>query len=400
MTSFVSQAIAMGLDIRTMIIMTSLLALMLAGLLALASLHADNIRGIRHWALAEFCIGLGLGVSFSFPQVVPGSGWAILTGAVLMVVGLNLQWAGIRVFQGMAPRWRWMAAATVLLVLLDLWFAILHPDVAGRAIANSLLFAVINLACARALLIDVQPPLRTAYRLTGGSFALLALLFLARAVYVYSVPSGGYGLYAQLAINPVTFFIGSIIQLSLVFGFVLMINYKIAGDLQVLAARDGLTGALNRRSLEEEFGHLRALYSRAGGVMSVMIIDVDHFKEINDKHGHLVGDEVLRRLARLIESAIRKQDYFARYGGEEFCILMPATAEPEAAMIAERIRERSAATSMAVEGSDWFSTVSIGVADSAMAGFEFAPLIAAADQSMYAAKQAGRNRVVTYSSMI
>ncbi len=387
----------MGLDIRTMVVMTSLLALMLAGLLALASMHSGNIRGIRHWAMAETCIGLGLGVSFA--QIRPGSGWPILFGAFMMVVGLNLQLAGINAFQGKMPRWRWMVVSIVLLVAVDVWFAIIHPDVVSRAVANSLIFAAISFACAKALLIDAEPPLRTAYRLTGGSFVLLAVLFVARAGFVFSVPAGGYGIYAPLLINPVTFFIGSIIQLTLAFGFVLMMNYKIASDLQTLATRDSLTGTLNRRSLEEEFSRLSALYSRTGGVLSVMMVDVDHFKRVNDRHGHLVGDRVLRQLASMAQGTIRKQDYLARYGGEEFCILMPATSEHDAGLMAERLRQIYAATPMNADDGVIYSTISIGVADSTQAGLEFSKLIVAADKALYKAKQTGRNRVVACSEL-
>ena len=262
-----------------------------------------------------------------------------------------------------------------------------------RAIANSVIFAWINLACARELLLHAQPPLRTAYRLTGGSFALFALFFLVRAVYVGAISADGYGLYAQLSINPLSFFIGSVIQLTLVFGFVLMINYQIAGDLQKLAAHDSLTGALNRRSLEEVFSRLCALYARSGGVLSVMMLDVDYFKRVNDQYGHLLGDEVLRQLAILVRQNIRQQDYFARYGGEEFCILLPGTSAPEAVLLAERLRQACGAAPVRAGTVDVDSTISIGVADSAQAGLDCARLIAAADHALYQAKQAGRNQV-------
>lgn len=388
----------MGLDIRTMMVMTALLSLLLSGLLALASLHAAHLRGIRCWAFSELCIAVGLGMAYS--QISAGNVWVIVMGATLIALAINLQRIGIRRFSSQPHQWRWVWISTLLVMALNIWFVVLAPDVNHRVVANSFMYGVLTLSCARALLHRVDPALRTAYWFTGGAFLLLGLVLLARSGYVLVFPHQHYGLYAHLAINPVTFFTVSMVQLALVFGLVLMMHYRIANDLQTLAARDSLTGALNRRSLEEMFGHLRALYLRSGGVMSVMMIDVDHFKRINDVHGHLVGDEVLRRLSRIIESTIRKQDYFARYGGEEFCILMPSTSESEAAIIATRLRELYAATSMGTDGDDWYSSISIGVADSTTSGFEYEPLMAAADRAMYTAKQTGRDRVVAYSQSV
>ena len=130
-----------------------------------------------------------------------------------------------------------------------------------------------------------------------------------------------------------------------------------------------------------------------------MMIDVDHFKSINDQHGHLVGDEVLCRLVSVITSTLRKQDYLARYGGEEFCILMPATSEIEALVIAERLRTFYAGTNMGDEDAPWYSTISIGVTDSVTSGFEFESLIEGADRALYLAKQTGRNRVISASTL-
>ena len=387
----------MALDVRTMIVMTALLAIMLAGLLALASLHAGTMRGIRHWALAELCVGLGLG--FAFVTTTPGSPWALITGAFLLVVGVNLQLVGIRAFQGRPDSWWWMWCTTLLTLASNVFFTIIYPDVSKRAICNALILAILNAACARAMLVKAPFPLQTAYWLTGGAFALITVVFLMRALVVAVSAHGTYTLYAPLPINPLTFFAGSIIQMTLAFGFVLIINYQIAGDLHRLAARDSLTGVLNRRQLEEDFSHLRALYLRSGGVLSFMMIDVDHFKHVNDKYGHLTGDEVLRRLVAVIEATIRKQDYLARYGGEEFCILLPATTEDEAAVIAERLRHNYAETSMGQEDKPWFSTISIGVTDSLQSGFEFHTMIAAADRALYFAKESGRNKVVISSTL-
>ncbi|HEY8035501.1 MAG TPA: GGDEF domain-containing protein [Methylobacter sp.] len=387
----------MNLDIRTMMVMISALCLMFSGLLTLAGLHAGKIRGMQHWAMGSLCIGLGLGFSYYIQQKSSDSTWVLVFGATLVAAGVGLQFNGIQAFKkdrcnGYIP---WLLAGLVFIQ--SIWFVILHPDIHARVIANSLVFALSNAACAYALFIRIEQPLRTAYWFTGASFAVVTVTFLARAIVVFLAPADTYGLYSQVTINPASFFIGSMAQMSLAFGFVLMLNYRLAADLQKLAASDALTGALNRRSLEQEAARLSARCTRTGDTLALMMIDVDHFKSINDRYGHPVGDEVLKHLTAVAQKTIRGDDYFARYGGEEFCILLPSTLEKDAWILADRLRQIYAEMVMEFDGEVLNSTISIGVSDSLHAGVEFASLVAAADQAMYRAKQEGRNRVVLHS---
>lgn len=388
-----------ALDIRTMMVMISVLTLLFSGLLALAGLHAGNIRGMRQWALASLCISLSMGLAYT-QQAPPGSGWVIACGAALMAAGMSLQLNGIKAFKNERCDWRLLCLLIGLVFAQSFWFAVIHPDVPARAVANSLVFTLMNVLCARALLIRIESPLRTAYWFTGTAFAAQAVVFLVRAVVVFFAPTGTYGLYAQLPINPTAFFIGSVTQLCLTFGFVLMLNYRLATDLHKIASHDELTGALNRRSLEAEAAYLKASYARTEDTLAILLLDVDHFKTINDNYGHPVGDTVLQNLAAIVQSSIRRCDYFARYGGEEFCLLLPATTEAQALITAERLRQAYEAMTMDIGGKTLSSTISIGIADSIQVGLDFSALVAAADQSMYRAKQNGRNRVVGYSELI
>ncbi|HEU4708165.1 MAG TPA: GGDEF domain-containing protein [Methylophilaceae bacterium] len=275
----------------------------------------------------------------------------------------------------------------------------LHPDVNVRSMANSLLFAIVYTACARELLISVESPLKTAYWFTGISFAIFAALMWFRVVNILLVQPDADGLFIDIPLNQVSFFITSIIQLCVTFGFVLMLNYRLVLDLQKIASRDVLTGAFNRRRLEEEAERLRVRCLRMGESLAIMMIDIDDFKLINDRYGHPAGDEVLRHLVAISLASIRADDYFARYGGEEFCILLPNSTEKEALVLAERLRRTCEATTAVFNGKTLSSTVSIGVADSTSASLEFPSLVSAADQALYSAKQAGKNRVAAYSAM-
>lgn len=389
----------MNLDSRTMMVMLSALILLFSGLLTLAGLQAGNTRGVQHWALGSLCIGLGLGFSL-FQQGLPGSALVLISGSALVAAGTGLQFNGIQAFKtGTCNKHiPWLLAGLVFMQ--NIWFVVLHPDIHARAVANSLVFAICNAACARALFIRIEQPLRTAFWFTGVSFSIVAIMLLLRAAVVFLAPANSYGLYAPTPINPVTFFIISMAQLSLAFGFVLMLNYRLSADLQKLASKDALTGALNRRSLEQEAERLFARCNRTGEKLAIMMLDVDHFKSINDRYGHPAGDEVLKHLAAVAQATIRSDDYFARYGGEEFCILLPSTSEKDAELLAERLRQKYAGLAIEFGGEILHSTISIGVSDSTNAGLEFDALVAAADRAMYRAKQEGRNRVVMHSNCL
>jgi diguanylate cyclase (GGDEF)-like protein len=152
--------------------------------------------------------------------------------------------------------------------------------------------------------------------------------------------------------------------------------------------------------LEEEAIRLQARCLRNKVPLAVMLIDVDHFKQINDQYGHQAGDEVLKRLTAVVQMSIRVEDYFARYGGEEFCVLLPAATEQDVMVMAERLRQNYEATLIRLGDETVTSTISIGVADSTHTGMVFNFLVATADQAMYRAKETGRNRVVAYSTMV
>jgi diguanylate cyclase (GGDEF)-like protein len=156
-----------------------------------------------------------------------------------------------------------------------------------------------------------------------------------------------------------------------------------------LARTDALTGLANRRTLDETFAREIARAERLGGDLSVAFADLDHFKSINDRYGHIAGDEVLARAAAVFKSQSRPYDLAARYGGEEFILVLPGTSAGDAVAIAERIRQEIA--DLQVPGGPQI-TISLGVAGW-MPGETPEELIARADAALYQAKNAGRNRV-------
>lgn len=158
------------------------------------------------------------------------------------------------------------------------------------------------------------------------------------------------------------------------------------------ARTDVLTGLRNRRSFNEELHRLFAQRQRQGITFSLLLIDIDHFKRVNDAHGHPMGDSVLRTVAELLTKTLREMDFVCRYGGDEFAVICPGSRLHEAAVAAERVRQAVAAIRVRLKGADISLTISIGAAE--IANSEIADgLIQRADEALYAAKQAGRNCV-------
>lgn len=167
--------------------------------------------------------------------------------------------------------------------------------------------------------------------------------------------------------------------------------------IEELAMRDELTGVFNRRYLMEAIRHECLRCERSGDSFTLCILDVDHFKRVNDMHGHLVGDQVLQHIARSAAAALRQTDVFGRYGGEEFAMLLTATASEGASVTAERVRRRIEQADLSAISAGLQVTVSIGIADF-QKGEEAAQTFKRADQALYLAKASGRNCCITAPS--
>ena len=166
--------------------------------------------------------------------------------------------------------------------------------------------------------------------------------------------------------------------------------------VQELATRDGLTGLYNYREFHNRLEHEFLRAKRYTKTLSLLMIDIDHFKLFNDTYGHMSGDEALRTIGRLIRNLVRNVDIPARYGGEEFTVILPDTAFKQAELVAERLRSSVADHPFFVEGKTTSLTISIGLASFPEDADTKDGLIAAADRALYCAKNKGRNRVYRF----
>ncbi len=166
-------------------------------------------------------------------------------------------------------------------------------------------------------------------------------------------------------------------------------------QLAELATTDGATGLKNRRSFDEALPTACSLAARCGYPLSLLMVDVDHFKSLNDSFGHPVGDAVLADLGPILKSGTRDHDFVARYGGEEFAVLLPATAAEAASMLAERL-------SVIIRDHPWPHrpmTVSRGVATTGTSLTTATELLDAADRALYHSKRSGRDQVTHHKQL-
>ena len=169
-------------------------------------------------------------------------------------------------------------------------------------------------------------------------------------------------------------------------------------QLEVLAITDGLTGVYNHRYFVDQIHERFRVAKAQSNPLSLLMIDIDHFKAFNDNHGHMEGDLVLRRIAHILESSCRSGDIVARYGGEEFAIILSETDSNQAGMVAERIRKLVEDSRTPAGSEDQRVTISIGVGSTGNGVEAVDHLISSADKALYQAKDAGRNRVERFTN--
>jgi diguanylate cyclase (GGDEF)-like protein len=291
------------------------------------------------------------------------------------------------------PQRRATLAAIGLAVWLGIgWFGMAQPDYRMRVYIAAAMMAAYS-----AMLLW---PLRHALR-AGGSIAQRVMVLVTVGALVvwwlrlHELATGTDmtpGLLVPTPGNLVNLLYSALEPVFASIAFLLMYNETAQADLRRLARTDPLTGTLNRLALDEEAQRLFAQGGTAPG-LAVLMLDADHFKAINDRHGHAGGDRVLASLARGIGARLRPGDVFGRVGGEEFVVLLPRTDLAMAIALAEDLRAHVAALPLRLDGQTQAITVSIGVAVREATDADADALIRRADRTLYEAKRAGRNRV-------
>lgn len=171
---------------------------------------------------------------------------------------------------------------------------------------------------------------------------------------------------------------------------------ELTEQLEIMSHQDGLTKIYNRRHLDEQMHKEFNRSKRYGGPLSIVHMDIDHFKAVNDTYGHLAGDEILRQVAQRLTACLRKDDCLGRYGGEEFTVILPSTGQEGALFLAERLRESIADTLIQWESQSLAISISLGVSTLHSGIKKYENLLKEADEALYYSKDHGRNKVTVY----
>jgi len=384
----------MKLDLPTLLSTLTLTSGVLAVAVMTVAWRAKVHRGLQQW-------GWGLAINFlSYPAFgLRALGWpstSIVLTNVLTALTLLLHTLALAAFQRSRarPLNLWAAGIPVFLNVLGIiWF--IHDD-HWRNIwvsVSQLLLACVLLSQAWAPGLQKQRLTGRWVLIAGATLLVLTLLLRTAGMVMASDWDGHYNV--PDSVQTATYLATLAVLLTNTMGFVLMQMEQALAHQQDLATHDRLTGLYNRNALLDALDHYGAVSNRTNAPMAFLMIDIDHFKRVNDQHGHLVGDEVLREVAHRTQARLRRADFVARFGGEEFLALLPGTDTQQATLVAEDIRCAVQAQPILVKGQSLSVTVSVGVHASVVTAQASSTehQIAASDRALYEAKQAGRNRV-------
>jgi len=268
-------------DLRTIIFMSMLLTFMLSMMLAITRAHHKGVRGPGYWSVGNLVVGLGMILVLIQLDATRA---LFLPGVAMIGAGLSLYINGIQAFVGKAPDHRIPAVIFILLAAVDVYFMLVKHDIRTTVIIDALVFAVIYLVCARLTFSPDEGVLGNLYWIASSLFMMLALLMIGRAVSASSVDITVFDSFATWPVNAYTFMLGAVSQFFISSLFVLMLGYQLNQNLESIATIDGLTGILNRRGLEDAANKMQGVCKRINLSMAVLLIDIDHFKKVNDQY--------------------------------------------------------------------------------------------------------------------
>jgi diguanylate cyclase (GGDEF)-like protein len=374
---------SMSLDIGTLFVIAVCVTSLL-GVLLLFAWMQDRVPALAWWGLAYLTGGLsgviwrlGDAVSPPLPAWVPN---------VLLFIAVGMVWSAARVFHGRPVLWGSMCLGAVVW-LASGWSHAFADSAASRLVMSSMIVAAYTFLTATELWRERRKAVRRQWP-TIFVPILHGMVFLFPVALAALSQTGGLNLgtgwVAVYAIEVVLYVVGAAFIVLVLTKDRTVRHYKRA------AATDPLTDLLNRRGFFEACGEIMSNRRLTKEPVSVLVLDLDHFKKINDSYGHHAGDATLHLFASIAKKALRADDAIGRLGGEEFVALLPAKLA-EAGIAAERVRKAFEKAS-ALPGGHAAATVSIGIAcGSATANID--DLIARADTALYRAKANGRNRV-------
>ena len=374
----------LNLDPRSIILMAGVMALLMSMVLFfLRRNYPPSIRGLTEWTVGPILIFVST-LLFGARGLISDL-LSMVAANVILLVGLVLLYFGTQRFFGLPKSVRLWSVLVFAAAGFLIWTHV-EPHYGNRVLMMAFLMSLISFSHLRLLVSRGARSFAT--YLTAAALLIQTLAQTYRFVDAFSAPADD----LLMILSPtqtvvVTTYAVCILMITI--GVVLMATDRLRAEFEHLASHDSLTGALMRRALidlcEQEFERGR----RKPRETSLMVMDLDHFKAINDIHGHPMGDRVLIDFVARTKALLRRPDHLGRFGGDEFVALLPETTQDEAVIVAERIRA-------GIEHGDPrlpVCSVSIGIAESRPDEANFDALLARADAALYQAKAEGRNSV-------
>ncbi|WP_445217701.1 GGDEF domain-containing protein [Bradyrhizobium sp. Pa8] len=367
--------------------------------LALGLIWAYVTRSYPKFAAARFWMASAfvgaMGAMTALVRLFVTSPAPLLFGAAGIIAASCLATMGIQRFYDRPVSWRIMITTGALSVGGTVFFMLVFDHMPLRMISYTLGQAVPLLLALRLLLLPQEGRVSPGAWLSSIVIITIIAIFVARAVGNmlggdFSAVAGSQG-HAVMTLGLL------FLSMTLNFGFLLMAMDRLRNEVADLALLDDLTGVANRRHLLQRLSEECARSERSGEPFSLLVIDLDGFKTINDTHGHAAGDACLRHFTLMAQTRLRPGDMLARTGGDEFCVVLPSSTLREAAAIARRVLEVCRQDAAACTTKDIPIAISIGVAEWDRGIGQFPDrLIAHADHALYAAKKNGKNDFAAY----
>lgn len=346
-----------------------------------------TIPGLGAWTAAAGFIMVGT-LGLALRGQIPGF-ISIVLANVAIVLGNALLWSGIRAFRFRSTGYPLILVLALACALVQTLASSVLDSLLFRAVFISLLLGSLDLLCAWELVRAGPWPTRRPGLIAAWLALCNAFSHFLRAGATLRYPEATSVFLAANSMHAEFTFCFILLQMGRMLCLLTLVSDRLQETLNQLATRDPLTRLFNRRAFLEQAELDRSRANRSGRNSVVLILDLDHFKELNDSHGHNHGDLALEGFAGILTRSLRQHDLACRWGGEEFCVLLPETEMEEALVVAERIRLRCEERA---SRSETFTTVSVGLALLGRDG-ELTDAITRADRELYRAKEQGRNQV-------
>ncbi len=355
-----------------------------------------KFEAARFWTAAAYLAAAGSAVSM-FRSVVDNPIVPLLIGGTAVVFACCCAAMGVERFYGRPTSWLKTALITAGSFAGLIFFIVVYNDMPMRILVYSLGLSI-PFATTLPLVLNVEASRgNPGARLAGIVAILMITVNVGRTAGAFLHIGGDLAVVTFNAFQAGTILVLVFLSMAWNFGFLLMAIERLRGEVADLAMSDDLTGVGNRRHLLQRLTEECAVSERTGEVFSILAIDLDSFKSINDSFGHGAGDECLRLLTGAVQSRLRVNDLLARSGGDEFCVVLPATTLREGAMMARHVLEACRKQLTPEQGTPVAIAASIGVAQwTPQIGRHPERLIAAADQALYIAKNDGKDRYAVY----